>query len=172
MVRTHKPSMLILLETKMTEHKGITKTLGFDRQLQFTAIRRSRGFVIIWKLTCCTLKIYPLPLKVSIPWSRYFLPLTIGFFLPFMLVHTTLIDYISGSLTTVAQNFNGDWFIGGDFNKVIQANEKWSGQNINSQRAESLRKCFNLCNMVDLGYKGSRYTWTNKRYKNRHHLIF
>lgn len=33
MVKLYKPSTLILLETKMADHKRITKTLDFDHQL-------------------------------------------------------------------------------------------------------------------------------------------
>lgn len=49
MVKNHKPSILILLETKIAEHKGITETLGFDHQLQATANSRSGDIVIMWK---------------------------------------------------------------------------------------------------------------------------
>lgn len=49
MVQTHKPSTLILMETKMSSHKEIIETLTFDHQLQATANSHLGGIVIIWK---------------------------------------------------------------------------------------------------------------------------
>ncbi|KAG5625866.1 hypothetical protein H5410_011084 [Solanum commersonii] len=40
----------------------------------------------------------------------------------------------------------------------------------NNNRA-SFRDCLNQCRMVDLGLNGSKYMWSNKRYKNRRNLI-
>lgn len=34
MVKTHKPSMVVLLETKMNEHKHLIEELNFDSQIQ------------------------------------------------------------------------------------------------------------------------------------------
>lgn len=50
MVKLYKTSMLILLETKMTDHKRITKTLGFGNQLQVAANGHFGAIVIIWKV--------------------------------------------------------------------------------------------------------------------------
>uniref|UniRef100_M1DXE2 Retrotransposon protein, unclassified n=1 Tax=Solanum tuberosum TaxID=4113 RepID=M1DXE2_SOLTU len=41
---------------------------------------------------------------------------------------------------------------------------------INS-RSNLFRQCLDHYNLIDLGFKGCKYTWTNKRYKNRHDLI-
>lgn len=43
LLKFHKPSMLILLETKMKEHTTLTMVLGFDNQIQATAERLSGG---------------------------------------------------------------------------------------------------------------------------------
>lgn len=37
LVNMHRPTMLVLLETKMVEHKNITKALKYDNYIQTTA---------------------------------------------------------------------------------------------------------------------------------------
>lgn len=49
MVKMHKPAMLVLLETRMTEHNRLTQALHFDAQIQSTANGLSGGIVIMWK---------------------------------------------------------------------------------------------------------------------------
>lgn len=167
MVKIHKPFILILLETKMTDHKGVTETLGFDHQLQFTAIGCSGGIVIVWKTDTLYLEdIYITPqgihamVKVLSSSHNWLLSAI------YASTHFPSRSNLWDNLIRMSQNYNGDWFIGCDFNKVLRANDKWGGQSINSKRDDSLRQCFNLCNMVDLVFKGNRYTWTNKTFKN------
>ncbi|KAK4717556.1 hypothetical protein R3W88_015894 [Solanum pinnatisectum] len=49
MVKMHKPTMLVLLETRMGEHKRLTEVLKFDSQIQSAAVGLSGGIVIMWK---------------------------------------------------------------------------------------------------------------------------
>lgn len=64
-----------------------------------------------------------------------------------------------------------DWLIGRDFNEVLIANEKLGGAPINVTRTSKFWDCLNFCNMVDLGFRGCKYTWTNRKQRNRTALI-
>lgn len=68
-------------------------------------------------------------------------------------------------LKSLHDNYNSPWLIEGDFNDVIIAAEKFGegGRPINNKWADSLTNCINYCNLLDLGFKGSRYIWKNKR---------
>lgn len=48
---------------------------------------------------------------------------------------------------------------------LIKARDKFGGNSINSNRSNIFQDCINKCNLVALGFKGSKYTWTNKRYR-------
>lgn len=39
-------------------------------------------------------------------------------------------------------------------------------------RSSDLWDIINHCQLIDLGFKGSKYTWLNKSYKQKHALIF
>lgn len=49
MVKLHKPAMLVLLETRMTEQKHLIKELSFSGKIQNPAVGLSGGIVIMWK---------------------------------------------------------------------------------------------------------------------------
>lgn len=49
MINIHKPSLLVLLETRMTDHKGIVQILGFNIQIQYPTSGNFEGIIITWK---------------------------------------------------------------------------------------------------------------------------
>lgn len=59
----------------------------------------------------------------------------------------------------------------GNFNDISSSSEKQGG------KSPSLAKCLNFtnnisnCNLLDLGFKGSPFTWSNNRFSNKHTLI-
>lgn len=63
----------------------------------------------------------------------------------------------------IADTYNGPWIVGGDFNDILSSIEKFGGCPINNTRADLLLNYFNYCNLIELGYRCSKYTWTNKR---------
>lgn len=64
---------------------------------------------------------------------------------------------------TIANTFKGPWIIDGDFNDILYSNEKFGSCALNNNREDLILNCFNYYNLIDLGFKGSKYTWTNKR---------
>ena len=51
----------------------------------------------------------------------------------------------------------------GDFNKPLINNDKLGGRNVNVNMSLRFKKCLDRCNMIDLGFLESRFTWTNHR---------
>lgn len=48
MVKTHKPAMVIFLETRMDDHKRLTEVLHFDAYIQSPAEGLSGGMIIMY----------------------------------------------------------------------------------------------------------------------------
>lgn len=70
-------------------------------------------------------------------------------------------------LKTIAQTNSMDRLLGGDFNKVLNAEEKLGGNNISNACVRTLWNLLQKCSLVDLGDQGLQFTWTSKRYKHR-----
>jgi len=58
---------------------------------------------------------------------------------------------------------NLPWIIVGDFNEPLVNEDKFGGRPVSINRSLLLKECLDKCNMVDLGFSGPRYTWTNRR---------
>ncbi|XP_074321559.1 uncharacterized protein LOC141658520 [Silene latifolia] len=70
------------------------------------------------------------------------------------------------SLWSNLQNFssqiNGPWAIGGDFNCVLDSNERLGG-NVSQAESEPFYDCLQTCGLMDLAATGAFYTWNNKQ---------
>lgn len=80
--------------------------------------------------------------------------------------------FLWNDLYNLSKSCNNEWLVVGDFNEVFFANEELGGNAINRNRAKLFRNCLQSCGLVDLGFRGQKYTWTNKRYRHQPQLIF
>ena len=58
---------------------------------------------------------------------------------------------------------NLPWSLMGDFNKVLFEDEKLGGNTISQRRVRAIQECMNVCHILDLGFSGPKFTWSNKR---------
>ncbi|XP_070032860.1 uncharacterized protein LOC142168298 [Nicotiana tabacum] len=52
---------------------------------------------------------------------------------------------------------------GGDFNVIWDEEENFGGLPVSLNEVDDFRHCMNTCNLIDMGFKGSIYTWWNRR---------
>ncbi|XP_070022653.1 uncharacterized protein [Nicotiana sylvestris] len=67
------------------------------------------------------------------------------------------------SLYNLASDMTLPWLVGGDFNVIWNEEEKFGGLPVSLNEINDFRHCINTCNLTDLGFKGSVYTWWNGR---------
>ena len=67
------------------------------------------------------------------------------------------------NLTKVAELHNKPWIMVGDFNEPLTEEDKFGGREVSINRSLLFKECLDRCNMLDLGFSGPRYTWTNKK---------
>ena len=67
------------------------------------------------------------------------------------------------NLIKVADLHNKPWVIAGDFNEPLLGEDKFGGKSVNISRSLLFKDCLDKCYMVDLGFLGPRYIWTNRR---------
>lgn len=51
----------------------------------------------------------------------------------------------------------------GDWNQLLSATDKFGGLNVERKLSSQFWKVINACQLRDLGFSGSKYTWVNKR---------
>lgn len=67
------------------------------------------------------------------------------------------------NLKLIANSHDLPWFAVGDFNKILNENEKWGGNPINISRVTRFSETLDYCSFIDLGFVGPRFTWSNLR---------
>ena len=64
---------------------------------------------------------------------------------------------------SVAELYNMPWVIAGDFNETLINEDKFGGRAVSVSRSLLFKECLDKCNMIDIGFLGPRFTWTNRR---------
>lgn len=67
------------------------------------------------------------------------------------------------NLSIVAKLHRLPWVMLGDFNEVLSSNEKFRGNLVCIRQVLRFKECLDDCGMMDLGFCGPRYTWSNLR---------
>ena len=70
------------------------------------------------------------------------------------------------NLSKVVELHNKPWVIAWDFNEPLIEEDKLRGRPMSINKSLFFKECLDKCNMVDLGFNGQRFTWTNKRDAN------
>lgn len=71
--------------------------------------------------------------------------------------------YCGKNLKMLANLHALPWAHMGDFNEVLSEEEKSGGNPICQRRVRAIQDCMNECHMMDLGFSGLKFTWSNKR---------
>ena len=50
-----------------------------------------------------------------------------------------------------------------DFNEILSSDDKFGGLPVNLRRSNLFNNCLNACSMIDLGFHGPHFTWSNLR---------
>ena len=62
----------------------------------------------------------------------------------------------------------GPWICCGDFNEALHQDEHLGARDRSDTQMALFRDCLNECGLVDLGFTGPKYTWTNRQSGDDH----
>lgn len=66
-------------------------------------------------------------------------------------------------LTRLGQVVSIPWILIGDFNQILYGDEKKGGNPISCRRLEPFQRMVSSCELIDMGFSGPKFTWTNMR---------
>ena len=67
------------------------------------------------------------------------------------------------NLIKVTEMHDMPWVLAGDFNEPLMESDNFGGRAISVSRSLLFKECLDKCSMIDIGFSGPRFTWTNKR---------
>ena len=71
--------------------------------------------------------------------------------------------FLWDNLKTLSVRHNLPWVVMEDFNDVSREEEKSGGNGICNRRVSEYISCMDFCNLLDLGFSGAKFSWTNWR---------
>ena len=164
--------MFVVMETRLggERTKGITDRLRFDRAIHTDMIDRTGGLWLLWnsdKVEVTLMEKIEQEIHVTIKVRTS--NLSWLFSAIYASPRFTEMSVLWNNLINVAELHSMPWVIAGDFNEPLSSADKLGGRDVSIRRSLLLKDCLDRCNMIDLGFSGSRFTWDNHR--NAHILI-
>ncbi|XP_019231008.1 PREDICTED: uncharacterized protein LOC109211873 [Nicotiana attenuata] len=138
----------------MVDHQSLASALNFDMIIQSPAVGLAGGIVFMWKedqVAVEEVATTPQGIHAMVqvrpnhtPWlfsAIYASPLLVDR------------NMLWEQLATLSRTVNNNWFVGGDFNEVLKARDKFGGNPINLSRSNNFWKCINTCQLIDLRFE-------------------
>uniref|UniRef100_A0A7N2N4Z5 Endonuclease/exonuclease/phosphatase domain-containing protein n=1 Tax=Quercus lobata TaxID=97700 RepID=A0A7N2N4Z5_QUELO len=140
MAVNHFPSIMVLTEIRVGGDRAakIVEALHFNGFFATKVIGYAEGLWLLWKKE-----------EVDV----YVLSST----------EQEIHAIVKANLSQVAQLHNLPWLLLGDFNEVLCSDDKLGGRHVNLNRALDFKACLDSCDLLDLGFSGPKFTWSNLR---------
>ncbi|KAK0608671.1 hypothetical protein LWI29_034165 [Acer saccharum] len=74
-------------------------------------------------------------------------------------------EYLDRKKIRLGRMSNLPWIVVGDFNEILQLDEKKGGVIRSNTAMSSFREAVDDCALIDMGYVGNKYTWSNRQFK-------
>nr|XP_023903392.1 uncharacterized protein LOC112015243 [Quercus suber] len=166
MAINHHPSILIVKETRVGGDRAgkIIEGLRFDGYITTDTIGYVGGLWMLWKIE--DVKVSPLSTteqEIHASIKVHSSNLTWLIFAIYASPRLAERHVLWNNLKIVAHLHNLPCIMLGDFNEVLCEEDKFGGNHVNLNRALEFKDCLDECNMLDLGFAGPKYTWTNRR---------
>lgn len=166
LIRSNRPDVIFLSKTKLndtTNFDSICKQLGFSMFHSVPAQGSSGGLLLCWRdyiqidVLIDTPHLINCLVSPGISCTPWQLTLVYG---PPIISHRYL---FWDNLTKIGDTFNGAWLVAGDFNAILEQKDKIGGRPISSASSGGFHGMLDTNGLIDLGFYGHAYTWTNKR---------
>ncbi|CAM8965691.1 unnamed protein product [Rhodiola kirilowii] len=167
-VRTHRPSLLGLIETKKEDGdwEFLKSKLGFRGCFAVGSQGRSGGLALLWsddvEVNLVSYSASHIDVKVGCS-ADFFLTLFYG---------SPKVQERRESwelLRRLKKDPEIPWVVMGDFNEIAFSWEMESKRSRQAWQMRDFRSCLDDCELVDLGYSGDIFTYSNRR-KEEHEV--
>ena len=166
LVHNHNPAILVLMETKVGGERAreISGRLPFDNAIHTDTVGYAGGLWMLWnsdrvEVTSLANTEQEIHTIVKVMNSNSCWLFTAVYASPRSAERHILWD----NLNKVAELHNMPWVLAGDFNEPLLDDDKFGGRAVSINRSLHFKDCLDNFNMMDIGFSGPHFTWTNKR---------
>lgn len=170
LITNHNPDIVILTETRVSGERAsnIISTLGFECYTKVDAMGFAEGIWVLWNSN----DVYMEPISSSFQEIHLECKVNDVFFLLSTIYASPNFErrkQLWTSFMNLPTNFNSSWLLIRDFNDIADPAEKFGGDPPSFTKMYFFNSFLNTCRLVELGFIGPKFTWTNGRSLN--HLI-
>lgn len=168
LINTHKPDLIVLTETRLSGDRAhnVVNELGYRDFYIVDAMGFAGGIWMLWDPNTVSVDIIASSFQevhshIKVQHTSFLL--TAIYASP----HYDIRKIIWDKLGSLSSSLIILWLLMGDFNDISNRNEKFGGCPPNPRKMFLFNQFLNRGNLIDLGFKGPKYTWTNCRENNR-----
>ncbi|VAI29049.1 unnamed protein product [Triticum turgidum subsp. durum] len=168
LVGKFRPSLLFLSETKMRDSRArkFMWQLGFNGSFAVSSDGLSGGLVLFWSssisvsLRAFSNQIIDILIKTEegAEWRTTFV---------YGEPKRELRHHFWDRLRFLNAQWKGPWICAGDFNEALHGEEHMGVRGRDDNQMMMFRECLDECGLIDLGYIGPKYTWSNRQEDGR-----
>ena len=169
LVGIHNPAIMVIMETRLGGERAreITDRLPFDGAIITETIGRTGGLWLLWNSDMVEIdQLATIEQEIHVEVKVLSSNLSWFFTAIYASPRREERSILWNNLSRVPEMHNKPWVIAGDFNEPLVNEDKLGGRPVSINRSLLFKECLDRCNMVDLGFNGPRFTWTNKRDAN------
>lgn len=166
LVRIHNPAILVIMETRIGGDRArqITDRLPFENAFHTETIGYTNGLWMLWNservdITLVSSTKQEIHATVNVPNSHS----NWLFFAIYASPRSAKRRILCNNLIKVSELHNLPWVMAGDFNEPLTEEDQFEGRAVSVNRSLLFKECLDKCSMIDIGFTGARFTWTNKR---------
>lgn len=166
LLETHKPDLLALLEPRIPSDriKPWLQHVGMDGFLSVEADGYAGGIWVAWNSNQIEVELLAANAQILTAIISQNGQPTCLFSVVYASPHFSFRQQLWNYLHQLGLIINVPWVILGDFNQPISPQDKFGGSPFNWNCAQKLLDTVHDCNLIDLGFQGPQYTWTNCRH--------
>ncbi|KAJ4832726.1 hypothetical protein Tsubulata_022476 [Turnera subulata] len=160
----HRPSIMFLMETKQDRNylENLRFTLGYQHACYVDGVNTAGGLALWWLdsvhlqvLGKCT-HFFDVVIQGLVTNEQWHATFVYGD--PYRTRRRELFDEIS----ELRLPDDGPWLCVGDLNALCSDDDKCGGSQLRASSKQILLDFIDRCGFIDLGFKGSMYTWSNR----------
>ena len=166
LARRHDPAILVVMETKLGGNKAkeVIDRLPFDGVIHTETIGLIGGLWLLWNEDQVEIQeLAKTEQEIHVEVKVCASNLSWIFSAIYASPRNVERCILWSNLSKVAELHNKPWIMVDDFNEPLVNEDKFGGRGVSVNRSLAFKNCLDLCSMVDMGFSGPRYTWTNKR---------
>jgi hypothetical protein len=165
MVKEKRPSLVFLMETKLYYNKAdfLRIKMNFDYMFVVDCVGRSSGLILLWneKINVVIQNYSRRHINAIVNLGKDGLPWKFSGFYGHPVAAKR---HESWELLRHLCNLEPmPWLCVGDFNEIVNFSEIKGTTSRNRRQMEDFQRALEDCQLCDLGFKGSKYTWNNGR---------